>query len=103
MCLGIPSKIIRIEDSRATIDVYGAQRDISIMLLEDQVKVGDYVLVHAGFAIQKLQEDDAKETLKLFDQYLEVLPPAGMIEEQRTGPTKKPVKKQGRKAAKVSH
>jgi len=71
MCLGIPSKIITIGDNaRATIDVYGAQRDISTMLLEDEVKVGDYVLVHAGFAIQKLQEDVAKETLNLFDEYL---------------------------------
>ncbi len=71
MCLGIPSKIITIADnSRATIDVYGARRDISTMLLEDDVKVGDYVLVHAGFAIQKLQEDVAKQTLSLFDEYL---------------------------------
>jgi hydrogenase expression/formation protein HypC len=71
MCLGIPSKIITIsENSRAIIDVYGARRDISTMLLEDEVKVGDYVLVHAGFAIQKLQEDVAKETLSLFDEYL---------------------------------
>lgn len=73
MCLGIPSKIIKIEDSRATIDVYGAQRDISLMLLEDEVKVGDYVIVHAGFAIQKLQEDVAKETLGYFDEYLKSL------------------------------
>jgi hydrogenase expression/formation protein HypC len=71
MCLGIPSKIISIKDSSAIIDVYGARRNISTMLLEDQVKIGDYVLVHAGFAIQKLLEDDAKETLKLFDEYLE--------------------------------
>ena len=71
MCLGIPSKIISIKDLSAVIDVYGAQRNISIMLLENEVKIGDYVLVHAGFAIQKLQEDDAKETLKLFDEYLE--------------------------------
>jgi hydrogenase expression/formation protein HypC len=69
MCLAIPSKIIEIRDSSATIDVYGAQRDISLLLLEDNVHVGDYVLVHAGFAIQKLQEDEAEETLKLFDQY----------------------------------
>ena len=100
MCLGIPSKIIRIEDSRATIDVYGAQRDISIMLLENEVKVGDYVLVHAGFAIQKLQEDDAKETLKLFDQLLEDLPV--IPGEQRALPESKPKKKQRRKVAKVS-
>ena len=69
MCLAIPSKIIEINDSMATIDVYGAQRDISLMLLEDNVHIGDYVLVHAGFAIQKIQEDDAVETLKLFDQF----------------------------------
>lgn len=73
MCLAIPSKIINIEDSRATIDVYGAQRDISLMLLEDEVKVGDYVIVHAGFAIQKLQEEVAKETLGYFNQYLEAI------------------------------
>ena len=71
MCLGIPSKIITIsENSRATIDVYGARRDINTMLLEGDLAVGDYVLVHAGFAIQKLQEDVAMETLSLFDEYL---------------------------------
>ncbi len=70
MCLAIPSKIIKIEDSKATVDVYGAQRDISLMLLEEPVNIGDYVIVHAGFAIQKLQEDVAKETLGYFDQYL---------------------------------
>lgn len=69
MCLAIPSKIIKIKDSMATIDVYGAQRDISLMLLEDTVHVGDYVLVHAGFAIQKLHEEEAEETLKLFNQF----------------------------------
>lgn len=69
MCLAIPSKIIEIRDSMATIDVYGAQRNISLLLLEDNVHVGDYVLVHAGFAIQKLQEDDAEERLELFQQF----------------------------------
>ena len=73
MCLAIPSKIISIEDSKAIIDVYGAQRNISLMLLQDEVRIGDYVLVHAGFAIQKLQEDVAKETLGYFNQYLEAM------------------------------
>jgi hydrogenase expression/formation protein HypC len=73
MCLGIPSKIIRLEGSNAAVDVYGAQRNISIMLLEDELKVGDYVIVHAGFAIQKLQEDVAKETLGYFNTYLKEL------------------------------
>ena len=72
MCLAIPSKIINIKDTMATIDVYGARRDICLMLLEDTVHVGDYVLVHAGFAIQKIQEKDALDTLKLFDKFFAI-------------------------------
>jgi hydrogenase expression/formation protein HypC len=92
MCLGIPSKIISIENLKATIDVYGAQRDISLMLLENEVKVGDYVIVHAGFAIQKLQEDIAKETLGYFNQYLEALN-AEEFGQQPATKTKKKTKK----------
>jgi hydrogenase expression/formation protein HypC len=65
MCVGIPSKIVKIDDYMATIDVEGAQREISLLLLNEDVKVGDYVIVHAGFAIQKIQEEDAKENLRL--------------------------------------
>ena len=65
MCVGVPSKIVKIDDYMATIDVEGAQREISLLLLSEDVKVGDYVIVHAGFAIQKIQEEDAKENLRL--------------------------------------
>lgn len=64
MCLAIPSKIVKIENNVATIDVDGVQRETSLMLLEDP-KIGDYVIVHAGFAINKLNEEDALESLKL--------------------------------------
>ncbi len=64
MCLAIPSKVISIENGMATIDVDGVQRSASMMLLEDAA-VGDYVIVHAGFAIQKLDEAAAAESLKL--------------------------------------
>ena len=64
MCLAIPSKITEIKDSMATIDVDGVQRQASLLLLED-ARVGDYVIVHAGFAIQKLDEAAANETLEL--------------------------------------
>jgi len=64
MCLAIPSRIIKIENNMATIDVEGVQREASLMLLED-ARVGDYVIVHAGFAIQKLDEAAARETLDL--------------------------------------
>lgn len=64
MCLAVPSKITRIENEMATIDVDGVQRQASLLLLED-AEVGDYVIVHAGFAIKKLDEAAALETLRL--------------------------------------
>lgn len=66
MCLAIPSKIIDINTTSniATIDVEGVRREASLMLLED-ARVGDYVIVHAGFAIQRLDEESALESLNL--------------------------------------
>lgn len=64
MCLAIPSRIVKIHDNMATIDVDGVQRETSLLLLED-AHIGDYVIVHAGFAIQKLDEEAALETLRL--------------------------------------
>lgn len=64
MCLAIPSKIIRIENDLAVIDVDGVQRQASLLLLED-AEIGDYVMVHAGFAIKKIDEEAALESLEL--------------------------------------
>ncbi|MGD8369724.1 MAG: HypC/HybG/HupF family hydrogenase formation chaperone [Desulfobacterales bacterium] len=64
MCLAIPSRVTRIENQMATIDVDGVQRQASLMMLED-VAVGDWVIVHAGFAIHKIDEQIALETLQL--------------------------------------
>ena len=64
MCLAIPSRIIDINSNIATIDVEGVRRQASLMLVED-ARVGDYVIVHAGFAIQKLDEASALESLQL--------------------------------------
>jgi len=65
MCVGVPSKIIKIEDSMAIIEVLGAQREVSLLLLDEPAEIGDYVIVHAGFAIKKIQEEDAHENLRL--------------------------------------
>ena len=72
MCLAIPMVLVERNDFEGIAEIDGVQRRISVMYVPE-AEVGDYVLVHAGFAIQKLQEDVAKETLKLFDQYLELL------------------------------
>jgi len=57
MCLAIPSLIVSIDDLIATIDVYGARRQVSLMLLPEAPRIGDYVLVHAGFAIQIIEKE----------------------------------------------
>jgi len=76
MCLAIPSKIIDICANIATIDVDGVRRQASLMLVED-AQVGDYVIVHAGYAIQKLDEDAAMESLALLrEAFLSLNSPA---------------------------
>jgi hydrogenase expression/formation protein HypC len=67
MCLAIPSKIVKIENGMATIDVDGVQRKTSLLLVEDAV-VGDYVIVHAGFALHKIDEFAAMESLKILKE-----------------------------------
>ena len=62
MCLAVPSKIVEINDNVAKVDVDGVTREASIMLI-DNAKIGDYVIVHAGFAISKVDEEAAKQTL----------------------------------------
>ena len=64
MCIAIPSKIIAIDDHIGTIDVDGVQRKASLLLIENP-RIGDYVIVHAGFAIHKIDEKAAMESLKL--------------------------------------
>ena len=64
MCLAIPARIIEIKDEMGTIDMDGTQREISLLLLED-AEIGDYVFVHAGFAIHKIDETEALESLKV--------------------------------------
>ncbi len=64
MCLAIPSKIVEIENNIGTLDVDGVKRKASLLLLEDP-KIGEYVIVHAGFALHKIDESAAMETLKL--------------------------------------
>jgi hydrogenase nickel insertion protein HypA len=57
MCLAIPSKIVSVNGLFATIDVFGARKEVSLMLMPGETRVGDYVLVHAGFAISKVDKD----------------------------------------------
>jgi hydrogenase expression/formation protein HypC len=70
MCLAIPAKVVSIEGNEARVDFgEGVLRDVNVTLVE--AKVGEYVLVHAGYAIQVLSEEEAVETLRLWNEVLE--------------------------------
>jgi len=73
MCVAIPAKIISKDDLMATVEVYGARRQVNLMLLPEEADIGEYVLVHAGFAIQKVDVEAGIESLKLFDEVLKKL------------------------------
>lgn len=67
MCLGIPMRIVQIRGEEATVDSGGLRRKIGLHLVKN-VRIGDYVIVHAGFAIEKLNKKNAKETLALLKE-----------------------------------
>ncbi len=73
MCLAIPSKVIELDDMLATVDLYGARTSVSLMLMPEEVRVGDYVLVHAGFALQRLDEAAALDSLALLREVQEFI------------------------------
>lgn len=72
MCLAVPGKIIKIEDSDAVIDYGGVTRRASLRLVENAV-VGDVVLVHAGFVIQILDKDEGEELQRLVDETMKMI------------------------------
>ncbi|MCG6907096.1 MAG: HypC/HybG/HupF family hydrogenase formation chaperone [Desulfobacteraceae bacterium] len=80
MCLAIPSRIVKIEDQMAVIDVDGVTREASLLLLEDP-RVGDYVIVHAGFALHKIDEEAARESLALLRDVAQRLDAGGPPED----------------------
>ena len=70
MCLAVPSRIVEIKGTRAKVELSGNSREADLSLIED-AQIGDWVLVHAGFAIEKLEPEDAEETLKMFSEFAE--------------------------------
>lgn len=68
MCVAIPAKVIEVEQGdAATVELGGARKKVSLMLVEG-VEAGEYVLVHAGFAIEKVDEEEARKTQELLEE-----------------------------------
>ncbi|MEF3191621.1 MAG: HypC/HybG/HupF family hydrogenase formation chaperone [Campylobacterales bacterium] len=80
MCLSIPSRVVRLEDDNsAIVETLGVTRRVGLDLMAEPVAVGDYVLIHIGYAINKIDEADALASIELFREILEK-----MDEEERT-------------------
>ena len=74
MCLCVPSQIVELhDDSTATVETMGVRKQIGVHLLSDPLAVGDYLLVHAGFAISKIDKKDALESLREYANLREEL------------------------------
>jgi len=71
MCLGVPMQVKTIENEMAICEIDGVQREACLMMIEG-VEVGDYVLIHAGFAIEKIDEDEAQLTLQALREALDM-------------------------------
>jgi len=76
MCLSIPSRVVKISEdqSMCTVDTMGVQRDANLMMMtDDTVKVGDYVLIHIGFVMNKIDNDEALASLESYREMLELM------------------------------
>lgn len=73
MCIAVPCQIVEINESVATVEVGGIRREAWLDLLSG-VQVGDYVIVHAGYALQKIEAEDAEETLRLLREMADERP-----------------------------
>ncbi len=71
MCIAVPLMVEKIEDEIVYCKVGEGTVQASLLLMDEEVKVGDYVLIHAGFAIRRLEEEDAKQTLDLINEALQ--------------------------------
>ncbi len=76
MCLSIPSKVVRISEDQTmcTVDTMGVQRDANLMMMtDDEVKLGDYVLLHIGFVMNKIDEKEALSSIETYRELLELM------------------------------
>ncbi|WQY03496.1 HypC/HybG/HupF family hydrogenase formation chaperone [Helicobacter pylori] len=70
MCLAIPSKVIAIKNNVALLETLGVQREASLDLMGESVKVGDYVLLHIGYVMSKIDEKEALESIELYQEMI---------------------------------
>jgi hydrogenase expression/formation protein HypC len=70
MCLAIPMKIETITDHSAVVEYEGTRREVRLDIIDQQPEIGDYVIIHAGFALHRIDEEEAKESLRYWKEIL---------------------------------
>ena len=70
MCLGVPGKIVEIDDLIATVDFWGVRRQVRLDIVDEPVVAGDFILNHVGFAIRRIPQEDIAETLAMYEELL---------------------------------
>ena len=82
MCLSIPSKVVQIdENNMATVDTMGVKRQVTLDLVDEKVEVGDYVLIHVGFAMNKISKEEAIESIRIYEEIVSQME-SGEIDEE---------------------
>ncbi len=79
MCLGVPGKVIAIDGLRATVDFFGVAKELRLDVVDEPVRIGDYVLNHVGYAIRRIPPEEVEETLALFEQVLAGAAPGDLM------------------------
>lgn len=74
MCLSVPSKVVKIdENNMATVEAMGVTRHVTLDLMPEKVDVGDYILIHVGVAMGKVDEESAKESIALYEEMIAIM------------------------------
>lgn len=83
MCLSIPSKVVAIdENNMATVDTLGVQRQVTLDLIGEPVSVGEYVLIHVGFAMNKISVEEAQESIRIYEEIVAAMDDGGIDSDE---------------------
>lgn len=84
MCLSIPARIVeRNEDNMATVDTMGVRRKVTLDLISQDVEIGDYVLIHVGFALNKISQEEAQQSLDAYNEIIAVMKASDVDAERK--------------------
>lgn len=83
MCLSIPSKVVHIDaDNMATVDTMGVKRQVTLDLISEEVNIGDYVLIHVGFAMNKIDKEDAEISIQTYQEIFDAMKSGEISEDE---------------------